>query len=91
MPSQLSPLDDPTMDRLVTAVAARLGLQSAAKWETVRWIVGLVLAGLISYLTTVGTMEKEIAEVRATEDAHFQEVLRRLDILQADIRELRSR
>lgn len=86
-PSQYSPLDDLTMDRLATAMKARNGKSS----ELLKWVLGLVLAGLVSYFTTTSTMSERIAEVKATEEAHFQELLRRFDVLQEDVREIRSR
>lgn len=60
-------------------------------YEWVRYIGGLILAGLIAYFTTLGTINQAVAEVRERENNHFSEVLRRLDVLQADIRELRDR
>lgn len=57
--------------------------------DLVKILVPWAMAALISYLTTIGTMDRKIAEVREREDAHFQEVLRRLEDLKEDIRELR--
>lgn len=59
--------------------------------EWIRYLGGLVLAAVIAYFTAMSTINQAIAEVRTTEDAHFSEVLRRLDIMQTDIRELRNR
>jgi hypothetical protein len=57
----------------------------------VQWLVGLILAALVAYFTTTSAMQAGLAEVKATEESHFSEVLRRLDVLQDDIRELRDR
>lgn len=59
--------------------------------EYLRYVIGLALAALIAYFTTIGTLNQAVAQVREREDNHFSEVLRRLDILQQDIRELRDR
>jgi hypothetical protein len=59
--------------------------------EWMRYLGGLVLAGLIAYFTTISTINESIAQVREREDNHFSEVLRRLDVMQMDIRELRDR
>lgn len=59
--------------------------------EYIRYVMGLILAGIIAYFTTIGTLDKAVAQVREREDNHFSEVLRRLEILQQDIRELRDR
>lgn len=59
--------------------------------EWIRYIVGLLLAGVVAYFTAIGTIRQQIATVQEREVNHFEEVLRRLDILQQDIRELRDR
>ena len=59
--------------------------------EYIRYALGLIAAGIVAYFTTVGTMQRDLAAQKATEESHFGEVLRRLDVLQADIRELRDR
>jgi len=59
--------------------------------EYVRYALTLALAGLIAYFTAMSALNQAVAEVREREDNHFSEVLRRLDVLQADIRELRDR
>lgn len=57
----------------------------------VQWGLGMILAALIAYFTTTSAIQREVAEVRATENNHFAEVLRRMDVIQADVRELRNR
>jgi hypothetical protein len=47
--------------------------------ETLRWVVALVLAGVVSYYTTIGAMKSEIAIVVERESNHYAELLRRLD------------
>lgn len=59
--------------------------------EYIRYVFGLILAGLIAYFTTLGTINQAVTEVRERENNHFSEVLRRLEILQQDVRELRNR
>ena len=59
--------------------------------ELLRWAFGLVLAGVVAYFTSIGTISEEVARVHEREDNHFNEVLRRLEIMQTDIRELRNR
>ncbi|HYE84729.1 MAG TPA: hypothetical protein VEA16_00135 [Vicinamibacterales bacterium] len=78
------------MQRIVDAIEQRRGSRDG-RGDYVRWAVVLLLSALLSYFTTIGTMSQAIAEVRTTEEAHFQELLRRLDVMQADIRELRGR
>jgi hypothetical protein len=58
--------------------------------EWIRWMVALALAALVSYFTTTGTMENGLTEVKTTENAHFEELLRRVDLMQQDIREIRQ-
>lgn len=86
---KLSPVaDDSTLDALADAVMRRRAL---GRSEYLRWLVGLAMAAALSYFTTIATMDKSISQAKTTEEAHFQEVLRRLDVMQADIRELRGR
>lgn len=60
------------------------------RFELLRWLVELSLAGLIAYFTAIGTLREEIATVKATEQSHFEEVLRSLTELKVDVRELRA-
>lgn len=59
--------------------------------EFIRWGIGVAAAAIVAYFTTVGAIQAEVSEIRARQDSQFEEVLRRLDVLQADIRELRGR
>lgn len=61
------------------------------KTDLLKWLLGLALASIVSYFTAINAMNEKIAEVREREDNHFAEVLRRLELLQYDVRELRSR
>lgn len=58
--------------------------------ETVRFAIGLVVAAVVAYFTTVGAIQSEVASIKATQESQFSEVLRRLDVMTADIRELRK-
>lgn len=59
--------------------------------EYVRWVVGLIVAGTVSYATAMGAIQREIAIIKATQEHHFSEILRRMDVMQQDIREIRNR
>ena len=56
----------------------------------IHWLAGMILAALVAYFTTTSAIQAEIAALRATEESHFAEILRRLEVLTADIRELRK-
>ena len=56
-----------------------------------RYVLGLIVVALTAYFTTTGTIQSEIAAIKARQDSQFSEVLRRLDVMQADIRELRNK
>jgi hypothetical protein len=93
---KLSPIADPeTLAALAEALEQRMNgggrSGNGRTSEFVRLALVLVFSALLSYITTSSTMDKSIAEVRTTEDAHFQEILRHLQTMQADIRELRER
>ena len=53
------------------------------------WAAGMILAALVAYFTTTSAIQAEIAALKATEESHFAEILRRLDVMTADVRELR--
>ena len=55
------------------------------------WLVGMTLAALVAYFTTTSAIQAKIAALEATEESHFAEILRRLDAMSADVRELRGR
>lgn len=57
--------------------------------EWMRWTLNLLIAGLVSYLIAISTIRQEVAVIKATQESQFSEVLRRLDVMQSDIRELR--
>lgn len=59
--------------------------------EPVRYLVGMVLAALVAYFTTTGAIKAELASMKAKQESQFEELLRRMDVLQDDIRELRRR
>jgi len=50
----------------------------------------MALAALVAYFTTTSAIQAEVAALKATEESHFAEILRRLEVLTADIRELRK-
>lgn len=59
--------------------------------EWARWIGSILLAAIVAYFTAQAKSEAQYAELRERQINNFNEVLRRLDLLQADVRELRSR
>ena len=54
-------------------------------------LLGVLVAALVAYYTTQASIQAEIASIKATQTSQFEEVLRRLADMQADIRELRAR
>jgi hypothetical protein len=57
--------------------------------EYIRWITTLALGAVVAYYTAQTATERDMAALKATQDSFQGEVLRRLDVLQADIREIR--
>lgn len=53
--------------------------------ELLRWVVGLVLAALVSYFTAMGTLQSQLAVVTERETNHYLELLRRLDRIEIKI------
>lgn len=56
-----------------------------------RWLIGVGAAAVVAYFTTIGAIQAEVSEIRTRQDSQFSEVLRRLDLMQQDIRELRNK
>lgn len=54
-------------------------------------LAGLALAGLVAYFTAIGAIQVEVNEIKTTENAHFAELLRRVELMQQDIRDIRAR
>lgn len=72
------------------------------KSQLVQKLIMIVVACLVAYFTALNTIDQKISDTRsienghyqqlnATEQSHFGEVLRRLDAMQSDVRELRGR
>lgn len=55
-----------------------------------QWLAGLVLAALVAYFTTTSAIQNEVSALKAKQESQFGELLRRLDVMQTDIRELRK-
>lgn len=58
--------------------------------EVLRWLVGIAAAAVVGYYTSIGAINSEIATIKAKQESQFSEVLRRLDVMQTDIRDLRN-
>ena len=56
-----------------------------------RWLISVAAAATVAYFTTIGAIQAELSEVKTRQDSQFQEVLRRLELMQSDIRELRAK
>jgi ribosomal protein S17 len=58
--------------------------------EALRWVVSLILAGVVSYFTTIGSMKSEIAIVVERESNHYTELLRRLERIERKLDDQRD-
>lgn len=63
---------------------------NGATGEVVRWLIGVAAAAVVAYFTTINAIQAAIVEVKTRQESQFNEVLRRLDVVQQDIRELRQ-
>lgn len=59
--------------------------------ELIRAGLGIFVAGVVAYFTTTAAIQAKLVALEATQASQFQELLRRLQIMQDDIRELRRR
>lgn len=46
--------------------------------EFLRWVIGLVLAGLVAYFTAIGSIRERVGNIDTREQSHFDEVQRTL-------------
>lgn len=64
---------------------------SNGKGDFLRWLIGVAMAAMVAYFTTISTLNQGLAEVRERQKNQFEEIMRRLEMLQIDIRDMRSR
>lgn len=75
--------------------------KSVLKSDWFRWMVGVCVAAIVAYFTTISAIRDQIAAVTNVENGHYQqlkavqesnfgEVIRRMEIMQMDVRELRE-
>lgn len=50
--------------------------------EMLRWVVNLVLAGIVAWLSANGAMQAQIAVLTERENNHYVELIRRFDRLE---------
>lgn len=65
--------------------------QGSGKADFLRWLIGVAMAAFVAYFTTISTLNQGLAEVRERQKNQFEEIMRRLEMLQVDIRDMRSR
>lgn len=58
--------------------------------EVLRWVIGSVVAALVSYFTALGAVQQRIERIDTREDAHFQQVMQRLDEMRQDFNGARA-
>lgn len=63
------------------------GWMAQSDWA--RYGLGVVVAAVVAYFTTIGAIQVKVAALDIKQQANFEEVLRRIDDLKQDLRELR--
>lgn len=58
--------------------------------ELGKWVLTLVVTALVAYFTALGAIDQRVTRVETKEETHFQEVLRQLDRIEAELVRLRS-
>lgn len=58
--------------------------------EMVRWVIGLVLCGIIAYFTAQSSINARIAVVETSERQHFEEIQRTLVDIKQELRDMRA-
>jgi predicted outer membrane lipoprotein len=57
--------------------------------DLMRWLLGVVVAAVVAYFTTINAIQAAVVEVKTRQETQFLEVLRQLEDIKTDIRELR--
>lgn len=52
--------------------------------EWIRWLGGMVVAGIVAYFTAMGAMQKQIAIIDTREQTRWEEVQRTLQRMEAN-------
>ena len=53
--------------------------------EVARWLLGLILAAVVSYFTAMGTLQSQLAVVTERKTNHYLELIRRLDRIELKV------
>lgn len=65
--------------------------QSRLTMRTIEWAIGMALAAIVAYYTTVNALETKSAVLEEREQNHYHEMIQRLDEMRADIKDLKAR
>lgn len=58
--------------------------------EALRWVAGLILAGVVSYYTAIGSIKARIGVIEERENNHYSEVMRKLDRIERKLDDQRD-
>jgi len=58
--------------------------------ELGKWVVGMFFTALVAYFTALGAIDQRVTRVETKEAAHFDEVLRTLTEIKAELVRLRT-
>lgn len=53
--------------------------------EYVRWIMTIIIGGVVAYFTALGTLQAQLAVVVERERNHYDEIIRRLDRIETKV------
>lgn len=53
--------------------------------DMVRWIMTIIIGGVVAYFTALGTLQAQLAVVVERERNHYDEIIRRLDRIETKV------
>lgn len=60
------------------------------RMEVLKWIGGVIVAALVSYFTALGAVQQKVEHVDTREDAHFRQLMQRMDEMRQDFNGVRG-
>lgn len=59
--------------------------------EVLRWFFGMFVAAIVAYYSAQLTIENRVTAVETKQDSNFQELLRAVNRIESDVREIRKK
>ena len=58
--------------------------------ELIKWVMTMVVTAIVAYFTALGAIDRRVTRVETLQETNFNDVLRQLDRIEAELVRLRS-